>query len=68
MAMSEAKKRANKKWNDANHSAKYDRINILAPKGQKDVIVAAAERANESISQYMLNAARERMEREERKE
>lgn len=64
MAMSEAKKKANKKWNDANMTAKYDRINILAPKGQKDVIAAAAERANESISQYMLIATKERMERE----
>lgn len=36
--MSEAKKRANKKWNDANLKEKYDRINLVVPKGKKDII------------------------------
>lgn len=64
MAVSDAKKRANKKWNDANQAKRYDRINILIPKGQKELIAAAADKAGESISKYILTATRERMERE----
>lgn len=64
MAMSDAKKRANKKWNDANQAARYDRITILTPKGRKDEITAAATRAGESVSQYILTATVARMESE----
>ena len=38
MPMSEAKKRANKKWNDANVKDLYDRINFVVKKGQRDII------------------------------
>ena len=31
--MSEAKRAANKKWNDANLKDKYDRIQLVVPKG-----------------------------------
>lgn len=65
MALSDAKRKANKKWNDANLTARYDRINILVPKGQKAIIEEAAKRAGESISQYMLKAAQTRMQGEQ---
>lgn len=38
MPMSEARKRANKKWNDANMATRYDRIQLLVPKGRKKTI------------------------------
>lgn len=62
--MSEAKRAANKKWNDANLKDKYDRIQLVVPKGEKDVIKAAADQAGESVSAYIVAAVRERMERE----
>lgn len=62
--MSEAKKAANKKWNDANLKDKYDRIQLVVPKGGKDMIKAAADQAGESVSAYIVAAVRERMERE----
>lgn len=68
MALSDARRRANKKWNDANQKIKYDRIGILAPKGTKEVIAAAAEAAGESISQYMLTATQTRMDSEKKQE
>ena len=43
MPISEAKKKANKKWNDENMKDRYDRIQIVVPKGQKGIIQAAAE-------------------------
>lgn len=62
MALSDAKKRANKKWNDANRAEKYDSLGLLIPKGQKAVIAEAAKKAGESISQYMYKATIARME------
>jgi hypothetical protein len=62
--MSEAKRAANKKWNDANLKDKYDRIQLVVPKGDKDVIKAAADQAGESVSAYIVAAVRERMARE----
>lgn len=62
--MSEAKRAANKKWNDANLKDKYDRIQLVVPKGDKDIIKAAADQAGESVSAYIAAAVRERMERE----
>lgn len=64
--MSEAKRAANKKWNDANLKDKYDRIQLVVPKGDKDIIKAAADQAGESVSAYIVAAVRERMEREGR--
>lgn len=61
--MSEAKKAANKKWNDANLKEKYDRIQLVVPKGEKDLIKAAADQAGESVSAYIVSAVRERMKR-----
>ncbi len=42
----------------------YDRINFVVPKGQKDIIKAAAEAAGQSTNAYIVQAVRERMERD----
>ena len=42
----------------------YDRINFVVPKGQKDIIKAAAEAAGQSTNAYIVQAVRDRMERE----
>lgn len=62
MAISEAKKRSN-----ANYTAKCDYINIrpLKPEGEK--IREAAKEAGQSLQGYILQAIRERMQREEEK-
>ena len=65
MARSDAQRKATRAWNDANMATRYDRINLLVPKGQKEVIAEAAKRAGESISQYMLKAAQNRMQGEQ---
>lgn len=48
--MSEAKKRANKKWNDANLKERYDRIQLVIPKGRKQVIEDFAKKQGESVN------------------
>lgn len=60
---SDAKRRASAKWNAAN-ADRYERINLHCKAGTKAVIAAAATAAGENISQYMVNAAFQRMERE----
>lgn len=62
--MSDARKAANKKWNDANLKEKYDRIQVVVPKGEKDIIKSYADKAGESISAYIVESVRQRMERE----
>lgn len=64
MALSEARKRANKKWNDANIAERYDRISVLVPKGKKDIIKEHATAQGESVNEYIGRAIDERMERE----
>lgn len=50
MPMSEAKKRANKKWNDENLKIKYDRIQVVIPKGRKQAVEAHASSKGESVN------------------
>ena len=64
--MSDARKAANKKWNDANLKEKYDRIQVVVPKGEKDIIKSYADKAGESVSSYIVESVRQRMEREMR--
>lgn len=56
----EAKKDGNRKWDAAN----LDRISIAIPKGEKDLIKAAAKQAGESVNAYIAAAVRQRMERD----
>ena len=61
---SEAQRRAVKKWNDAHMKERYDRIQLVAPKGEPDSIKAAAKNAGLSLNAYILGAVRERMARD----
>ncbi len=65
MPLSEAKKRANKKWNDENMKERYDRIQLVVPKGEKETIQAAAQMQGQSVNAYIYEAVKQRMEREE---
>lgn len=56
----DAKKEGNRKWDAAN----LDRISIAIPKGQKELIKAAANQARQSLNAYVAQAIEERMERE----
>lgn len=60
--MSEARKRANKKWNDENLSTRYDHIHLALPAGYKDRLKAAASAAGETVNEYIRNAIDRRME------
>lgn len=64
MALSEARKRANKKWNDENQKKLYDRIQLVVPKGEKDKIKAHAEQQGESVNGFVNRAIKETMERD----
>lgn len=65
MPMSEAKKQANKRWNDANLAVKYDHIHLTAPKGFSDEVKAAASRAGvRSVNAYIVEAVQEKMEKD----
>lgn len=64
MAISEAKKRANKKWNDANLAERYDRIQLVVPKGQKEQIKELADRHGESVNGFINRLIDEAMERD----
>lgn len=65
MALSEAKKRANKRWNDENMKDRYDRIQLVVPKGKKKTIQMAASAQGESVNAYIYRAVTERIERDE---
>ena len=64
MSISEARKKANKKWNDAHMKERYDRIQLVSPKGEGDAIKAAAAASGQSVNSYILSAVREKMDRE----
>lgn len=61
MALSEARKRANKKWNEANMADRYDRIQIIVPKGHKATIQVAADKEQESINGFVNKAVLARL-------
>ena len=64
MPMSEAKRQANKKWNDANMKERYDRIQLVVPKGKKELIQICAKGQGESVNgliNRLIDAELERM-------
>lgn len=67
MSISEARKRANKKWNDAHRKDLYDQIGILVPKGDGAIIRTAASNAGKSVSEYVRDAIAAQMERDAQK-
>lgn len=62
MPITEARARANKKWDKKN----LDRIQIVVRAGEREQIRAAAEAVGESLNHYIVTAAKERMAREGR--
>lgn len=52
--LSEARKRANKTWNDANMKERYDRIQLVVPKGQREIIKDRAAALGLSVNAYIL--------------
>ena len=62
--MSEARKRANKKWNDENLSVRYDHIHLALPAGYKDRIKAAADQSGEKVNEFIRKAIDKRLEAE----
>lgn len=60
MPISEARHRANEKYN----AKAYDEIKVRVAKGEKEAIAVAAKQCGESVNAYIYNAVRERMQRE----
>ena len=58
--MGTARTRANNKWN----AKAYDRINLTVPKGKKETISEAAQKAGQSVNAYVNQAIDERMQRD----
>ena len=50
--------------NNAYAKKAYDRINLIVPKGQKEVIQAHAQERGESVNGFITRAINETMERE----
>jgi len=51
-------------YNNAFQRATYDRIQVLPKKEEGQAIRAAAVKAGQSVSEYILDAVRDRMNRE----
>ena len=49
----DAKRKANKKWNDAHLKEKYDRIQLVVAKGKKEKIKAAADKNGETVNGFI---------------
>lgn len=64
MPVSKAQIKATTKYESAN----YDKILLRLPKGKREVIQTAAEKAGESLNGYIKKAVDERMEREAQQE
>jgi len=60
MPVSKAQQRATNKYKKNN----YDRIEIVVPKGRKEIIRAAAEAQGASINNYINTAIDEKIERD----
>ena len=63
MTVSEARRRANEKYN----SKAYDQILLRVKKGQKEVIQAHADSRGESMAAFITRAIQETMERDAQK-
>ena len=53
MALSEARKRANKKWNDENLKKRYDRIQLVVPIGENEIIQNYAKENGETLNGFV---------------
>jgi len=64
MPISEAKRKSNKKWNDANMKERYDRIQLVVPKGKKEHIQDAATAGGMSLNGFVNEAIDEKLGRD----
>ena len=64
MPISEAKKKSNKKWNDANMKERYDQFLVLTPKGKKADLQTHAANMGESLNGFVNRAIDEAVERD----
>jgi hypothetical protein len=62
--MTEARKRANQKWNEFNMKDRYDRISLLVAKGEKSIIQSHAAARRESLNGFIGRAINETMKRD----
>ena len=53
MPISDAKRRSNKKWNDANMKERYDRIQLVVAKGKRDAIKDHAAKKGATVNEYI---------------
>lgn len=53
-----------KKQNDYNKE-KYDRVSVMFPSGYRDVVRKEAEREKQSLNAFILEAVKEKMERQQ---
>ena len=65
MPITESRKRANKKWLDANP---YDRISLCVPQGGKEQLKGKAAAEGESVNEYVSKAITARMGEDWRRE
>ena len=63
MTLTEAKAKANRKWNKEN----LERIYLTVRKGEKDNIIAAAKSAGESVNKYIISSVEARMQSEKQR-
>lgn len=61
MALSEARKRANKKWNDANLTVRYDRISLMVPKGRKAQLQEYCKQNGTSVNAFINDLINEKI-------
>ena len=62
--ISEKKKASNKKWNDTNMKDRYERIQLVVPKGRKETIQAHAKLHDKSLNAFINRAIKETIERD----
>ena len=62
MPISDAKKKSNKKWNDAHLKERYDYINLTVPKGDKTSFQEHAEKHGESLNAFIRRAVARQIE------
>ena len=66
MPISDAKKISNKRWNDANMKDRYERIQLVVQKGEKETIQTHAKQHDKSLNAFINRAIKETIERETR--
>ena len=63
MALSEARRRANKKY----INEKLDEIKFRVPKGEREILKKHAAKTGESVNAFIYRAVKETMERDNQK-